>query len=324
MMENNDVEILRGERFVKTVALTRFLEEYEVDNVTKCYGFVEGKDDPSYYRRIINNNLPKKCEIKLYPCDGKKIVKYIHDKLDWKIYSNLRIVFFMDRDLSPIIEDKDIVNDTNVYITDKYSIENDILCEETLHAVMEDILGFPLLSDKEKLLISELFIKQEKIFETLMIPIMANIIFWKRNSISPANYNNLNIKNIVKITNVIFTYKDSEQTAIETLYNESGVGLKFYNKEIVDKIYIEIEKAEIINKITRGKYLATFFILLSNSIHDNYNEIGLRKPTGSGRCLNPRDIFETVALRCKTPESLQKFIKNTIECYFNLYDNQVS
>ena len=43
------VDTLRQERKGRTVPLQQFLSEYKQD-VKICYGFVEGKDDPSYYR----------------------------------------------------------------------------------------------------------------------------------------------------------------------------------------------------------------------------------------------------------------------------------
>lgn len=312
-----EIDELREERNGRTVPLQQFYEEYNKKNKNKCYGFVEGKDDPSYYRRIIDNNLSDNCSVTLYPCDGKKNVKYIYNQLDWRIYSKRRIVFFMDRDLSPVIEDKDIVYDTNVYITENYSIENDILCKETLCAVMQDILGFSSIKEEEKILISKLFIEQKTIFETLMVPIMSNIIFWKRYHILPANYNNLKIRDIVKITNGKVGYTKSEQEAIEILYKESGVEWRYYNKKNVNQIKIEIKKDKLEDKITRGKYFATFFILLSNSIRDDYENIGINKPNKRGRYLCDKDIFETIALRCRPPKSLKLFLKDTIMSYFN-------
>lgn len=75
-----NVDSIRRERNSKTVPLARFYSEYK-SNSTIFYGFVEGKDDPSYYRSIINSYLPEQCSIILYPCDGKKNVRYIFDQI---------------------------------------------------------------------------------------------------------------------------------------------------------------------------------------------------------------------------------------------------
>lgn len=50
------VDNLRQERKGRTIPLARFYADFKVGSTKTCYGFVEGDDDPSYYRTIINLN----------------------------------------------------------------------------------------------------------------------------------------------------------------------------------------------------------------------------------------------------------------------------
>ncbi len=196
-LENSNmgiVDALRKERNGRTVPLLQFLSEYKND-VKIYYGFVEGKDDLSYYRRIIKDKIDIDCKIVLYQSNGKGNVKYVFDEIRKnKNISKERIVYFMDRDLSSFVEDNNLIIDSHVYITDNYSIENDILNAETLEVVMQDILGFCATPMEELHKLKELYNLQFCDFLDKMLPIMANIIMWKRRNYNPGNYNNFRFK----------------------------------------------------------------------------------------------------------------------------------
>lgn len=310
------VDALRAERNGRTIPLARFYSDFKIASTNICYGFVEGKDDPSYYRTIINNYLPQGCSIILYQSNGKENVKYIYDELSQRNYPSNRISFFMDRDLSPIINDPNLIKNPQVYITDFYSIENDILSEDTLTNVMQDILGFSFASIKEVDIIKQHFNKERDNFENLMIPIMANIIFWKRNGLKPANYRNLRIKDLISINNAcVVSFRYNIEETIQILYKQSNVDYdKYYNRDIVDDIISEITKRALGKQILRGKYLAAFFIEYCNSIYEHCDNIGIHRHNGRKLCAS--DIMDTIAPRSKPPYSLVCFINSTIMQYY--------
>lgn len=311
------VETLRAERNGWTVPLTLFYSDFKASSDI-CYGFVEGKDDPSYYRPIIDRYLePVGGSIKLYQSNGKKNVKCIYNELSKRNYPSNRISFFMDRDLSCIVDDLNLIEGNRVYITDNYSIENDILSEDTLGFIMQEILGFSSISLESLDVVKQRFKKERKNFESLMIPIMANIIFWKRNDLSPANYNNLNIKNLIVFdSNCRVSFRQAEEETIKILYSQSGVDYdKYYNKETIDSIIREIKERDLSTQILRGKYLSAFFVEYCNSLYEHCNSMGITRD--KGRKLSARDIIETIAPRSRPPQSLVCFIKNTIMVYYN-------
>lgn len=309
-------DILRLERKGKTVPLSRFYSEFKKDSSKVFYGFVEGKDDPSYYRTAIKQKIDRDCSIILYPSDGKEVVKYVYEEIRNRNYPIEKIVYFMDRDLSCIINDTNIINDPYVYITDNYSIENDFLNEDTLVSVLQDILGFCATPTEELSTIKKLYNQQLNDFDNKMLPIMANIIVWKKNNIKPANYNQLKIKQLFNVTNGILTQIGTEDDIIRKLYKDSQVDYSMYDKSKMETVISEVKKKSLVHQIVRGKYFATFFILFCNSIHNDFSTMGINK-TNKGRTLNDNDIMETIAPRARVPQSLEIFIKNTIVQYFN-------
>lgn len=302
------VEELRNERNGRTVPITKFYGDYKKYDKT-YYAFVEGKDDPSYYRHIINNMLAEDYSVVLYPSSGKKNVAETYNKIDWSIYSKKRILFFMDRDLSDIISDPHIVIDENVYITENYSIENDFVCSNVLNAIMQDLLGFSSTPKEDIDKIIELFKEQKEFFIEFFMIFMANIIMWKRNNFVPANYSNVKIDDFILVTNGIISPKGSIEDLLKIFYKQSNVEFNKYNKSIVYTIIEEINNKNINSKLIRGKYISTFFILFCNSIYQDCEKIGIRK-SNKGRKLNSKDIMETIAPRTKAPKSLRTFLNN--------------
>ena len=309
-------DLLRLERNGKTVPLSRFYTDFKKDSSKVCYGFVEGKDDPSYYRTTIKQKIDKDCSVILYPSDGKEVLKYVYEEIRNRKYPIEKIVYFMDRDLSCIINDTNIINDPYVYITDNYSIENDILNEDTLESVLQDILGFCSTPTDELSSIKNLYNQQLNDFDNRMLPIMANIIVWKQNNIKPANYKNLKIRQLFNVKNGILTQIGSQDEIIKKLYKDSQVDYSMYDKSKMEIVMSELKEKSLVHQIVRGKYFAVFFILFCNSIHNDCSTMHINK-TNKGRTLNENDIMETIAPRARVPKSLETFMEKTILQYFN-------
>lgn len=310
----NTVDSLREARDGNTVPLALFYSEYKNDENT-CYGFVEGKDDPSYYRNIIQHKIGPKYSIILYPAGGKKKVKYIYDKLHENARSISKVVYFMDRDLSDLVDDDNIIKDETVYITDQYSIENDFLNENTLEYAAQDLLGFSKMTKNEKAQIKNLYKKQFELFKDAMIPIMTHIIIWKRRSIKNATYNNLKIEKLFEVKDGNLINKKSTEENIKVLYTQSKVVCFEIENNERENILREIQSKNISCNIIRGKFLAEFFVMFCNSLYEDYKKIGINK-TNNGRRLSIRDIMETIAPRARSPESLDHFIDSVILPYF--------
>lgn len=311
------VDKLRQEREERTVLLHQFLSEFKND-AKVYYGFVEGKDDPSYYRKPITDKITEDCSVIFYPSNGKKNVKYVFEEIRNRgDIPRDRVVYFMDRDLSSVIYDENLIIDSHVYITDNYSIENDFLNSGTLKAVMQELLGFCSISLADIERVKRLYEEQLLCFENKILPIMANIVIWKRNNIKPANYRNLKIDKLFEVKDGQLSQIGTDDEMIQRLYKDSQADYSEYSKTEADNIIREIQKASLVHQIVRGKYLAVFFIMFCNSVYNEYANLGISAPTNNGRKLSERDIMETIAPRAHVPQSLKLFIERTIVNYFN-------
>lgn len=313
-----EVDELREYRNKRTVVYTEFLEDYNKLHSKICYGFVEGKDDSSYYRCLINKELPSLYKVCLYPSGNKESVKKTYECFDWRRFSKNRIVFFIDKDLSLLISDNNIINDKNVYITEKYSIENDIVNKDTCEAILRETMGFATTRQESINYILDLFDKAKDDFERAIMPIMANIIFWKRNNISPANYNNIKVKDIIKVDNGKVHLLKNREELINLIYTQSGVDISKYSN--IETRKIEQEIADIYTDITRGKYLSIFFILFCNSIYNDRDWLNIKK-THTGTTLGEGDMMRIVAPRCRLSDTLKSFIQNTLLQYVQHVNN---
>jgi hypothetical protein len=61
------------------------------------YGFVEGKDDPVFYRCSIENQLPEGWSIKLMPTGSKQKVLRSFQSFNWIDFSKKRVCFFIGK-----------------------------------------------------------------------------------------------------------------------------------------------------------------------------------------------------------------------------------
>ncbi|WP_206429934.1 DUF4435 domain-containing protein [Ralstonia solanacearum] len=82
-----------------------FLLRYK-PNERLVYGLVEGKEDPMFYRGIIEQALPKDWDVVLIPAGSRGEVLNAYGAFDWKRFSQQRICFFVDRDLTEFVGEK--------------------------------------------------------------------------------------------------------------------------------------------------------------------------------------------------------------------------
>ncbi len=222
----------------------------------------------------------------------------------------------MDRDLSDILNDNNIIIDDFVYITDNYSIENDILTDETLVSVAQDILGFAIAPQEDIERIKKIYNTQLKCFEDAIQPLMANIIIWKRRSVHNPNYKNVQIDKLYKVKNGQLEFKLSDDQIIIEFYKQSNVNFSIYNLNETNNTIAEVKQKGLSFQIIRGKYLSTFFLLFCNSLWEDWDTINLKTEPVKPRKVGVRDIMDIIAPRARVPKSLDNFIRNTIVKYF--------
>lgn len=293
----------------ETCSFIHLLKYYD-DNRINLYCYTEGDTDISYYRSKIEPIAQQKgLNIRFESCGNKSNVKILYDYVNNnQRYDKSRILFFMDRDFSSLIEDPLIIIADNVYITDNYSFENDILNEDTFELTMKEVVGLnTTIAEKNNINIStikkEYILAQSKFIE-LMQPIMANIISWKKNGITSRGYHNFSIAKNIEINGHIVVWREGLDP-IRELYDKSQIDyLTNYNEQQVLEIKQEINNKRLNLNILRGHYFVEFFCKYCNF----YKFKGLAQ-------ISEKDIPKSISIRAKAPKSLISFIDKTINDY---------
>lgn len=296
------------------VVFHKFMASYKSDGKV-VYGFVEGKDDPSFYRIKINDRLPEEWRVILLLAGNKFNVSSLYKMFDWDRFPKQRIVFFLDRDLSDYIKE-DIPEDDNAYITDGYSIENNIVCRDTCEATLKEIFNLYSAQDHELNYTLDLFDSMLAYFQANMINIMAWILYWKRSG-ENLQLGNITLGHLFKFENNFLTkiqHPCGYANEVEYIHKKCGVD---YHQDI--DIGPEFQK--YIShpnhlQLIRGKYVMWFLIEFIVYIKNNYNIFfkGIKKIKSHVTICQDTGV-SIVGLRSRIPSSLKDFIDRTLKEY---------
>ena len=155
----------------------------------RVHAFCEGYEDPAFYRRKVEAHAGKR-RVFFYRCHGKSKLFAILAEITARVGSYRHTLWFVDKDLSDLIPEH-YPKDHRIYVTEYYSIENYVVCEEVVRHICSDFLilkkcAFP----KEKVV--ERFATELSRFQRLVTPIMAWTICVRRRGL-PVALQNLNL-----------------------------------------------------------------------------------------------------------------------------------
>ena len=229
------------------------------------YGFVEGKDDPCFYRGFIDHMLPDDWEVELWPAGNRDQVYRVQQDMDWKRFPKNRICFFVDRDLSSLIPEV-LTMDTNIYVTDSYSIENDLVKRGTCRRVLSEVCALGTLDHGELDAVCSLFEVELEKFLIAMVPIMAWILHWRR-ARKRAALTDIQMKDLFSFEKGTLQMNSTPKgKANVTQYIHEQCNL--VHESAVDTALLEAElrKGRVYRRFTRGKYVFWFLIEFCRSV----------------------------------------------------------
>lgn len=292
-----------------------FLSRFKKNNKS-VYGFVEGKEDISFYIGFIQQIIPADWKIDLWAAGNRDKVIQLHSTINWSKFQRARIVFFIDRDLSDFIGEQ-LPNYSNIFITEGYSIENYIINRTTCNRLLCEILNLIVLPKSEQDCILNLFEEQLKVFVDALIPIMAWILYWKRTGEKPC-LNDIYMKHIFTLTagKVNMNNQPHMRKSIpEYIHNQCNVQYK--DKLDISHIEKELKNAGNHKMIVRGKYLRWFLIEFALSVHKNIGKISstIKSPPKTHISLGQSNGIILIAPRARIPEALLLFLKSTYSNY---------
>lgn len=305
----SDVNTLNDAKAKATVVWLDFLQYYKPQDPTQYCGFVEGKDDHIFYKQAVRSVCGSAQNIEFFVTKGKKnIQQYFFPWINNKQEINKQqILFFIDRDLSDFVEEFNPPDGFNIYVTDQYSIENDIVCSQVFKDLIEELIYPEIPKENRDRLVKQFNIEKSRFIDQ-MTPIMAHIIVWQKKSLKPANYSNISIDNLLQIQNgqVKFTYQDDK--LIGQAYKQSQVDprLDSYNTE-AESIVTEIREKKQGEKTIRGKYLFSFFRLFCKNIIDHPAAFNLNQFNPEVQLVE-KNLMQHSILRCHIADSLKAFL----------------
>jgi hypothetical protein len=282
---------------------------------SKCvYGFCEGKDDPTFYHTLVLGKIPSDWYVKIIPAGGKDKVLNTFRAFDWNRFCKERICFFVDRDLDNYLG-KQPLTEENIYTTDGYSIENSIFDSQLLLNVLSDVYQVTLLSSTEEDKILTLISENLKTFTSAMIPIMAQILLWKRSNVRP-NLKNFSLDGLFEFQNRSLI-PNSRNTLLLSASRHSGVQLSSEDELISAEK--EIIGCPDLAMAIRGKYIAWFMVKQCEDLWANVTEILVRfvsKPKKRVE-FGHKNANVIYAPRARIPDSLSCFLGSTYRSFIN-------
>ena len=242
-------------------ALLSFLKKYNSHDNKSVYLLVEGKDDSLYYR---NCSATSFVGHKLIPviAGNKKGVLYVHKQIQSRhdIDPN-KVLFFIDRDFDNFLICPPSY-DSEVYVTDGYSIENTACriesCCDFIDRHSTSKYG---LNKEESSEVSNLVENALSIFRSSFIPLTSILIVCKWHDIA-VNYNNVNVKSYFSFSNGVVSPKVSRTNLLHRFLGDCSISEKSLSPYFFELCNtnqkLKSYSLSDIMLIIRGKYLYDF------------------------------------------------------------------
>lgn len=188
------VEYLIGQANSDVAALHRFMILYDSED-SALHLFFEGDEDPSYYvpyiRRMSGSRI-----LRTYNCGGKRNVISVREDIYNSGYKMDECLFFIDRDFDSYLGVQDNP-DEFTYVTDSYSIENEIVSDECAEVILIDLVGMSHADPTYSQAVSA--ISRARVnFEKLIRPMMAWCLASKEAMEKP-NFNNVDLAKVFSV-----------------------------------------------------------------------------------------------------------------------------
>lgn len=289
-------------------ALHQFMILY--DNRQEAYHFFfEGEEDRLYYMPEARRRLGQRV-FHAYDCGGKKNVIEVRNMIALEGYDSKFCLFFVDRDYDDLLGTQ-VVLDRNTYITDYYSIENDVSTTHAIRIILDDVIQISRADPEFDRIIEEAATAFE-IFYLEIRPLMAWILAAKETGCAPNLGNTCGLKNIVQLSGMDPTLPSVGFAEFKRKVVTNGQLPKFLDV-LRWRRRLSIESAKF---WVRGKYDVWFF---QNILLIALQETSNRRMASGGRAirvpasLREGRIFELLGGRVAIPISLQSFLDRKLQ-----------
>jgi hypothetical protein len=215
-------------------------------------------------------------------------------------------ITFIDRDLQDFLNPPQ-KGETNIYVTDGYSIENSIMQDRLLSSVLSDVYQITLLNPEEEEFIKKIIQDNMNNFFEAIMPLMGQILLWRRSG-SKANLSNLKLDHIFSFSDAIFI-SNTRDALLEVASKQIGCHVDDNNDIAVAEREIRSHANSLM--MVRGKYVLWFLVKQCEAIWEAIPKLLPRfqdKPKKRAECgfHNATVLFGP---RMRIPESLKEFVE---------------
>lgn len=292
-----------------------FLLSYKASGLV-VYGFVEGREDPSFYRGFIEQVLPDGWSVRLIRSGNRDAVLSVLETVPWDRFARKRICFFIDRDLSDFLSEAPTAAD-NLYMTDNYSIENDVVNCHVLERVLQEVFGLTDLRDEERENIFGLFEANLARFCDVFTPIMAQILIWRRSGVR-ASLDNIKPGQFWSFVDAKLRLRDAYQAAASLVeYAAEAVNLEPSSDDELRAAEQAFRDRNGPKRFVRGKYLLWLLVESAIAFHADIAKFCARHATPPKLrvTLGLANAMSIIGPRAKAPTSLAQFLSRNYVSY---------
>ena len=272
----------------------------------KVFFIIEGKDDIPFYGTKADEYLPDGWNLKIIPAGNRKKTVDAYHGVDWSVYNKQRVLFFIDKDLSEYTGEY-TPSDVNVYVTQKYAIENELCTYDTFIKALKYYYGLNDIEDTDEALLEHLYYALWSSFSAISEPIMAQILYWKSNHIK-SNYSNFKIQNMFEIKQNVLQRESSlgsDDQIIQELFSQSGIDYCITDTSTYRALLNAKHTPE---EYIRGKYVLAFFVKALLYISNNSSMVlPSKKSSRPTISIGYEDAVSKLCGIMRTPESLRAF-----------------
>ncbi|MGX0966051.1 hypothetical protein AB7M63_006500 [Bradyrhizobium japonicum] len=300
MEEIEDYAQFLSEAAASEVAIVHeFRIQYAQDD-NSIHVFFEGGEDRLFYLPHVRGRCGS--SLHSYVCNGKPKLAQIRNEVTRLQFDARRYLFFVDRDYDDFLNCQ-ITQDANTYITDNYSIENDLASFVALEILLADFAGISK-SDSTFHRLMEAYASGRKDFADRMLPFAAWILAMRQQGQRP-NLNNVNLGAIFEIASSDCRVR-KKPGAFEVFRKSAGLAGTKVARNTMRQWITTLRPLED-KKWIRGKYDLWFFrnfLLCVITLMHKQRAVKWKVP----KPLIEDRLFESLGGRIPVPVSLSQFL----------------
>jgi hypothetical protein len=211
-----------------------------------------------------------------------------------------------------------VIAESNIYVTDGYSIENSILGDRLLNSVLSDFYQIDLLHPDDESKIKTIYQGNEELFFEAMLPLMGQIILWRRSG-ADVELSDLKLNSLFSFTEAV-CQPNQDSLLLEEAAKQLGCDLS--NNDDIMTAAEEIRCHARSRMMIRGKNALWFFVKQCEAIWNSMPKLSprcLTKPKKRADCSIEKGVL-ILAPRSHTPESLKEFIRTNYLSFISGYE----